>query len=140
MASSFLVPSAILGRALLALIFVVSPVVNLIPNFSTIVATMGQAGVPFPSLALAFAIMLSLVGGVLLMLGFHARIGAVLLIAFLLPATYFFHAPWSAPQANVGEQTVHFLKNLALLGAMLLVVAVGPGPGSIDRFQSIRER
>jgi putative oxidoreductase len=133
MASSLLVPTAILGRGLLALIFVLSPLVNLIPNFSSTVSTMGQAGVPLPSLALAVAIVISLIGAALLILGFHARIGALLLIAFLLPATYFFHAPWTASPGNVGEQTVHFLKNLGLLGAMLLVVVVGPGPGSIDQ-------
>ncbi|MEJ2123187.1 MAG: DoxX family protein [Alphaproteobacteria bacterium] len=69
----------------------------------------------------------------MLIAGYKARWGAVLLIIFLIPAAYYFHAPWRAVDAaEFGQQVVHFLNNIGLMGAMLLVVALGPGPGSID--------
>jgi putative oxidoreductase len=94
---------------------------------------MHKAGVPFPTLALIIAIAMLLAGSISLIVGYKARHGALLLFLFLLPATYYFHAPWKAHDAaEVGQQVIHFLKNIALMGAMLLVMVLGPGPGSLD--------
>jgi putative oxidoreductase len=125
-------PIAIAGRLLLAAIFLISPLVNLIPNFGSTVESMRVAGVLAPSVLLAVATAMLIVGSLSLITGYKARWGAVLLILFLLPATYYFHAPWKAVSAaEAGQQVIHFLKNIGLMGAMLLVIAVGPGPGSI---------
>ena len=66
-------------------------------------------------------------------LGYKARIGADLLLGFLVLATYYFHDFWtlSDPQARQ-EQMIQFMKNLGLIGAMLLIVANGTGPMSLD--------
>ncbi|KAB2911080.1 MAG: DoxX family protein [Hyphomicrobiaceae bacterium] len=125
-------PTAILGRLLLATIFLISPLVNLVPNFGATVAAMTQAGVPLPAAALVIANAMLLAGSLMLILGYRARLGALLLILFLLPATYVFHAPWRAIDgADAGQQAIHFTKNLGLMGAMLLVTVLGPGPGSL---------
>jgi putative oxidoreductase len=133
MMQSLQAPLAILGRLCLVAIFALSAVSNKIPNFSNVVQDMATAGVPFPTLALAGAIVFLLAGSVSVALGYRARFGALLLLLFLIPATYYFHAPWRAatpPEAT--QQMIHLLKNLGLMGAMLLIMAAGPGPGSVD--------
>ena len=95
---------------------------------------MREAGMPLPSILLALAIIVLIVGALALISGYRARWGAALLLAFLIPATYYFHAPWNASDAaEASQQIIHFLKNLALMGAMLLVIVTGPGPGSVER-------
>jgi putative oxidoreductase len=63
--------------------------------------------------------------------GIVAVLGRVI---FLALATYFFHDFWTLgdPQARQ-EQVIHFMKNLGLMGAMLLIIANGTGPMSLDR-------
>ncbi len=94
---------------------------------------MASAGVPLPTVALAGAIVFLLVGSVSVAIGYRARFGALLLLLFLIPATYYFHAPWrAATPGEATQQMIHLLKNLGLMGAMLLIMATGPGPGSLD--------
>ena len=133
MPSAYRTPAAILGRLLLAAIFLISPLANLIPNFKVTIVSMQKAGVPFATPLLVVAIAMLIAGSLSLIAGYKARWGAILLLVFLLPATYYFHAPWTAIDASeFSQQIIHFLKNVALMGAMLLVAVLGPGPGSID--------
>jgi putative oxidoreductase len=124
---------SVLGRLLLVAIFLMSALGNKIPNFAGVVGYMQQHGVPFPELALAGAIAFLLVGSVLVLLGWHARLGAQLLLVFLVLATYFFHDFWNLtdPQAKQ-EQMIQFLKNASIMGAMLLIIANGSGAGSLE--------
>ena len=79
------------------------------------------------------AIVFLIAGSISVITGFKARIGAALLLVFLLLATYYFHDFWTLdePQAQQ-EQMIQFMKNLALMGAMLLIIANGSGPMSMD--------
>jgi putative oxidoreductase len=129
-AARFVVP---LGRVLLALIFIVSAP-HLISGAAT--APAQHHGVPLASLAVPLAGVLALVGGLSVALGFHARIGAWLLVVFLLPVTLFMHAFWSESiPANMQMQQIEFLKNMALLGASLIVAYFGAGPLSADAWR-----
>jgi len=126
----FVVP---LGRVLLALIFILSAP-HLISGAAT--AQAQHHGVPLASLAVPLAGILALVGGLSVALGFHARIGASLLVVFLLPVTLFMHAFWSESNpANMQMQQIEFLKNMALLGASLIVAYFGAGPLSADSWR-----
>ncbi len=71
-----------------------------------------------------------------LLLGFKARVGAVLLIIFLIPATLIFHNFWAFEGMERQMQMIMFMKNLAILGGLLLVLGLGPGPISVDQRQS----
>lgn len=134
MTKHYQAPIAILSRLLLAAIFLISPLVNLIPNFSATTSAMQSAGVPMPAILLSVAIAMLIAGSLALIAGYQARWGAFLLLIFLMPATYYFHAPWRAGDAaEAGQQVIHFLKNIGLMGAMLLIMAVGSEPGSIDQ-------
>ena len=130
MSQSLQAPLAILGRLCLVAIFALSTLSNKIPNFNQVAQHMAAAGVPFPTVALAGAIVF---GSVLVAIGYRARLGALLLLLFLIPATYYFHGPWRATTPDeTTQQMIHLLKNLGLMGAMLLIMAAGPGPGSLD--------
>jgi putative oxidoreductase len=124
---------AVLGRILLCTIFLLSAVGNKIPNFQAVAGAMAKEGVPAPQVMLAGAIVFLIAGSLSVILGYKARIGAALLLAFLVLATYYFHDFWtlSDPQAKQ-EQMIQFMKNLGLMGAMLLVIANGTGPMSLD--------
>jgi putative oxidoreductase len=105
----------------------------LFPNFQAVAGFMAKEGVPAPQVMLAGAIVFLIAGSLSVILGYQARIGAALLLVFLVLATYYFHDFWTLadPQAKQ-EQMIQFMKNLGLMGAMLLVIANGTGPMSLD--------
>lgn len=121
------------ARVMMSLIFLLSAVGNKIPNFEGVSQYMAGEGVPAPKLLLAGAIAFLLLGSASLILGYQARIGAALLLVFLVAATYYFHDFWTIADAGERQQqTIQFMKNLGLMGAMLFVIANGAGPWSLD--------
>jgi len=119
--------AAPIGRVLLALMFVLAGL-NKISGYSGMQGYMDSMGVPGALLPLV--IVLEVVGGLVLMLGWHTRLTAFLLAGFTLLATLIFHS-------NLGDQTqmLFFMKNLSIAGGLLLVVSHGAGPYSIDNRQ-----
>jgi len=125
-------PLSLLGRIMLCTIFLSAAVANKIPQFSAVVKSMEKEGVPAPEVMLSAAIAFLILGSLSVILGFQARIGAGLLFVFLVLATYFYHDFWNMPPAYFENQVAHSLKNLGLGGAMLFIVANGPGAWSLD--------
>ena len=119
--------AAPVGRILLALMFLLAGL-NKISGYAGMQGYMESMGVPGALLPLVIA--LEVLGGITLMLGWHTRLTAFLLAGFTLLATLIFHS-------NLGDQTqmLFFMKNLAITGGLLLVVALGAGPYSIDKRQ-----
>lgn len=123
----------VLGRVLLSTIFLMSAVGNKIPNFSGVVKYMEGAGVPAPQILLAGAIVFLIAGSLSVIFGYKARIGAGLLLVFLMAATYYFHAFWNVADAQEKQmQMIQFLKNVSMMGAMLMIIAGGAGAMSLD--------
>ena len=125
-------PLTVLGRLLLCTIFLLAAVGNKIPHFSDVVKVMESVGVPAPQFMLAGAIVFLLAGSLSVIAGYQARIGAALLLTFLVLASYYFHPFWKLDGQAQQEQMIHFMKNLSMMGAMLFVVANGSGPMSLD--------
>jgi putative oxidoreductase len=76
---------------------------------------------------------MALAGGLSEAVGYKARWGAWLLIAFLLPATLMMHAFWKSHNpVEIHTQQAMFAKNVSMLGATLLIAQFGSGPLSID--------
>lgn len=121
---------AVPGRLLLSIIFLMSGV-GKIAGWS-MMAGMMATKVPAPKVMLGLAIFAELAGGLSLLLGFLTRVGALGLFIFLIPTTLLFHNFWAAPEAQHQEQMVNFLKNLAIMGGLLMAAAHGAGPLSID--------
>ena len=122
------------GRILLALIFVQSGF-GKITGFEGTVGYIASQGLPLPQLAAIGALTIELVGGTLLILGWQARWAATAIFLFLIPTTLIFHNYWAAEAAQQGMQQINFMKNLAIMGGMLYVMAFGAGPLSIDNRQ-----
>jgi putative oxidoreductase len=125
-------PFTVLGRLLLSAVFLLSAVGNKIPHFSDVATYMGSAGVPAPGFMLAGAIVFLLAGSLSVIAGYRARLGASLLLVFLVLATYYFHPFWKLEGPVRQEQMIQFMKTLSMMGAMLFVVANGSGPMSLD--------
>ena len=85
-------------------------------------------GIPAPALAVGSSGVLLFLGGLSLLLGYHPTIGVVLLVIFLLATWFGIHNFWTVQdqQAKLGEMT-NFLKNMAILGLLLMTLAI-PGP------------
>lgn len=80
---------------------------------------------PWTPLLLMAATLLELIGGLLLLLGFKEKLGAALLILFLIPTTVLMHQFWFLETSGRDLQAVLFMKNLAILGGLLLVLLHG---------------
>jgi putative oxidoreductase len=123
------------GRILLALIFLISGCEK-IGGFSKVAAGMAAKGVPLAEFALVVTIVVEIGGGLMLILGWKARWAALALFLWLIPVTLLFHNYWAVDAAQYRNQFNHFLKNLCIMGAMLYVMAFGPGPLSLDARKS----
>lgn len=124
--------TSLLGRLMIATIFLMSAVGNKIPKFNEVVGHMASEGVPLPQLALAGAIVFLIVGSLSVITGFKIRMGAGLLLVFLVLATYFFHDFWKYEGQEQQLQMIQFMKNLSLMGVMLFLMANGAGAMSLD--------
>jgi putative oxidoreductase len=97
-----------------------------------------QQGVPLAGLLVPLSGLIALVGGLSILFGYRARIGAWLLVLFLVPVTLMMHRFWDVadPMMAQIEQSM-FMKNLSMLGGALLIAYFGAGPFSLDaRFDS----
>jgi putative oxidoreductase len=122
-------PSAVaaFGRLLLATIFLLSGLEKITAVGDTI-AYIGNSGLPAPELAYGAAVVVEIFGGLALLLGYKTRIVAAALAVFTIAAALAFHA-------DLGDQNqfIHFMKNIAMAGGLLQVLAFGPGSFSLDK-------
>ncbi|MFU1795053.1 DoxX family protein [Paenibacillus azoreducens] len=121
----------LIGRILFGATFILSGIGHL-KNRKETAQIAGAAGVPVPQLLTFISSLLALFGGLSLALGYHIEIGCVLLLLFLLPVTFIMHSFWTYADPNeAGNQQGHFMKNIALIGAALILLYSGPGPFSL---------
>ena len=131
---------SVLGRIMIATIFLMSAVGNKIPKFNDVAGYMASEGVPFPKVMLAGAIVFLIAGSLSIVVGYKVRIGAALLLVFLVLATYFFHDFWTFEDAaEQQQQMIAFMKNLSLMGTMVFLISNGSGPMSLDSRQPAQE-
>ncbi len=79
------------------------------------------------SILLVAGVAFELVGGLMVFLGLWTRLGAVLLILFLIPTTLVFHHYWMLQGPESQMQMIQFMKNVSIFGGLLFVMAVGRG-------------
>lgn len=120
------------GRVLLALLFLLSGF-DKIGAFAGTAGYIASKGLPMSQVVAGATIVFEVLGGLLLAIGFKARWVAAAFAAFTLLAAFIFHPYWSMPEAQQALQKIMFLKNLAIAGGMLLLVAYGPGRWSVDK-------
>jgi putative oxidoreductase len=119
-----------LGRLLFTLMFIMSG-----PNhFSKqMIGYAAAQGVPLASLAVPISGVLAFLGGLSILLGYRAKIGAWLIVLFLVPVTLTMHKFWGVADPMMAQmQMIMFLKNVSMLGGALIISQLGPGPFSLD--------
>jgi putative oxidoreductase len=126
----------LLGRLFFVLLFLISA-----PDYFS-QAGIGFAasqGVPLASLAVPLSGLLALAGSVSILLGYRARLGAWLIILFLVPVTFTMHKFWELTDPTMAHmQMINFMKNVEIIGGALLISQFGAGPWSLDARRSRR--
>ena len=117
---------ALAARICLSLIFFKAGIDHLI-NFGGLVEKISSQGLPLAGVLAAGTLVFQLLGAISLLIGYKTKIGATLLIVFLIPASLLFHNPIADPQ-----QLNDFLKNIGLIGGLLMSIYAGSGALSID--------
>lgn len=115
------------ARICLCLIFFKAGVSHIL-GFGETVEMMTNQGLPLANILLAGTVFFQFLGAISLLLGYKIKIGSILLIVFLIPASLAFHNPIADP-----SQINDFLKNIGLIGGLLMLIYAGSGALSIDR-------
>jgi putative oxidoreductase len=120
----------VLGRFLFGLIFLMAGA----NHFSN--QTIGYAasqGVPLAAIAVPLSGVLAIGGGLSILLGYRAKLGAWLIVLFLVPVSLMMHKFWLVQDPMMAQiQMILFMKNVSMLGAALLISQFGAGPFSLD--------
>jgi len=125
--------AALIGRVLLVFLFISSGF-NKIFGFQGTEAALASKDVPLPAIATTIAIIVECAGGAMIAFGWKARWAALAVAAFTLVATILFHNFWAMtdPEA-ISSNKINFLKNVAVIGGLLLIFSFGPGRYSLER-------
>lgn len=122
----------LLARVLLMVLFVIFGWGKLL-GFGVTVAYMDRVGVPMPTASAALAVIMELVVGVAITVGFYTRPLALLLCLYTLAAAIIGHQFWHMIEADRIEGMINFYKNVSIAGGLLLLSVAGPGRYSLDR-------
>jgi putative oxidoreductase len=124
----------VLGRFFFALIFLMAGASHF--NKQTIGYAASQ-GVPLASIAVPLSGVLAIAGGLSILLGYRAKLGALLIVLFLIPVTLMMHKFWTVSDPMMAQiQMILFMKNVSMLGGALLISQFGAGPFSLDARRS----
>jgi putative oxidoreductase len=130
---SFLAP---LGRALYGLIFILAGPTHF---SSGTIHYAASHGVPLAQISVPIAGIIAMLGGLSVLIGYRARLGALLIIVFLIPVTLAMHDFWAVADPRMAQlQMAMFLKNVSMLGGALLIAYFGAGPVSADEHAAKR--
>ena len=124
----------VLGRFLFALIFLLAA-----PNHFTkqTIAFSASQGVPLASIAVPLSGVVAIAGGLSILLGYRAKLGAWLIVLFLVPVSLMLHKFWTVSDPMMAQtQMILFMKNVSILGGALLITQFGAGPFSLDARRS----
>jgi putative oxidoreductase len=119
------------GRILIAVIFLISGFFK-VGGYAQIVGYAAAMHLPAPGLAIAAAAAVELACGLAILAGFKTRVAAWLLFLYLIPVSFIFHNFWAVQGQEQQMQMVNFLKNVAIMGAMLVLSVNGAGAYSVD--------
>ncbi|WP_233805435.1 DoxX family protein [Paraburkholderia sp. HP33-1] len=122
----------LVARILLMVLFVLFGWSKL-TGFSGTVAYMTSTGAPMPELSAVIAVVMELVVGVALLVGFFTRPLALLLAVYTLGTAIIGHHYWNMTGAMQYDNMIHFYKNIGIIGGLLLLCVSGPGKYSFDR-------
>jgi putative oxidoreductase len=125
---------AFAGRQLFSVIFIIASAGHFTP---ATIALAAQQGVPMAGLLVPVSGLIALAGGLSLLFGYRARLGACLLVLFLVPVTLTIHNFWAVTDPMMFQiQLTMFVRNLFLIGGALLFAYFGAGALSLDEYMA----
>ena len=116
----------LLGRFGISLIFVVNGLYKAL-EFNESVELLQSKFLPFTAVLITISIVIELLGGLLIVIGYKVKVTASAMSVYLLITTVVFHPVWKDM-----ENFMDFSKNLAIIGGLCLLAYYGSGPKSID--------
>jgi putative oxidoreductase len=119
--------AALAGRILIALIFLQSGIDKFVYYQATL-GYMTKAGLPYPEVLLVASGVIETACALALIVGWKTRLAAIALVIWMIPVTLLFHNPAAGQEAMI-----HFMKNVAITGGLLVLFASGPGAWSLGR-------
>lgn len=122
----------LVARLLLMILFVIFGWQKLV-GFSGTVNYMGSVGAPAPTLSAIIAVVMELVVGIAIVIGFYTRPLALLLALYTLGTAFIGHHYWTMTGMERYANTINFYKNVSIVGGLMLLAVTGPGRYSIDR-------
>lgn len=123
---------ALVGRALIALLFIPSGVGKITDFEGTVRYITNASSLPVPEAAAVVAIVIEVLLGALLLLGYQTRWVALVIAIYTVVLAFSFHGYWNFPPPQVTMQKILFFKDLAIAGALFFIAGAGPGGWSID--------
>ena len=129
--------SALIGRVLIAALFIPAGI-SKIGGFEGTVGYIASVGLPLATLGAIVAILVEVVAGAALLAGYRTKQAALVLALFTLVATVVFHNFWAMPADQAFMQQLMFMKNIAVVGGLLVVAAFGGGAWAIQREQAVQ--
>jgi len=118
------------GRFLIALIFLLSGF-GKIGGFAQTAGYMASKGLPMVEVLLVLTIIIEVGAALMLIVGWQARLGAATLFLWMIPVTLIFHNFWAAPAVQQQFEMAMFMKNVAMMGGLLYIMAFGSGRFSV---------
>jgi putative oxidoreductase len=123
----------LLGRICIALIFVYEAIDTLL-FYKHTQRTMTEYGITWnQDLLLVIVVIFLIVGALLVIIGYYANIGALLLLLYYLPFTLIVYSFWNDPLNVQRINALYFMRNMAVCGGLLLLIANGAGKYSVKR-------
>ena len=126
--------SALIGRVLIAALFIPAGI-SKIGGFEGTVGYIASVGLPLATAGAIVAIVIEVVAGAALLVGYRTKQAALVLALFTLVATVLFHNFWAMSEDQAFMQQLMFMKNIAVVGGLLVVAALGGGAWAMQRNQ-----
>lgn len=128
--------SLTLASRLLFAAFFLPAGIGKLTGFAGTVGYISSVGLPFATLGAVLALTVEILGSLALLAGLGTRIASLVLAAFTLVASFFFHAYWAVPAEQAFVAQLLFFKNIAVVGGLLALAASGAGAWSLDARRS----
>ncbi len=126
----------LIGRILFSLIFLSSGIMGHLAMASQTAAYASSSGLPMAMPLVVISGIIAILGALSIILGYKAKMGAWLIVIFLVPITFAMHNFWTitdpAQAMMKTMQMAMFMKNLSMMGGALMISYFGAGPISLD--------
>src|ERR1700683_3211405 len=133
--STSIVP--LFARILLSVVFILGGIGKIFA-FSLEEGFVAAKHLPLPAVALGVALIIELVGGLAILAGLYTKFTAWIVFLYMIPTTFLFHNFWAMQGADRLDAMIHFEKNLAIMGGLLLLAAFGGGAQLVGSARSPR--